>query len=106
MRDLFRHGYAATVTLQTEIKQAMRLPQVQAWYDLPEMEQSDEPDDRQDRAFTQALLNRHPLVSGFDPTDAEKVRAFASLQDITIAQERLQRLVVRLSSHSSSDIPS
>jgi len=96
MRDLFRHGYAATATLQKEAKQAMRLPQVQAWYDLPEMEQSDEPDDRQDRGFIHALLSRHPLVGGFDPADANLVRAFASLADITAAQARLQRLIVRL----------
>ena len=100
MRDLFRHGYAATVAIQKETKQALRLPQVQAWYDLPEMEQSDEPDDRPDRAFIRAQLRRHPLVGGFDPADADLVRAFTSLADITAAQARLQRLVRRLSPES------
>ena len=96
MRDLFRHGYAATVALQKEVKQAMRLPQVHAWYHLPEMEQSDEPDDRLDRAFIRAQLGSHPLIGGFDPAAAERVRAFASLADITSSQERLKRLVERL----------
>jgi hypothetical protein len=98
MRDLFRHGYAATENLQREIEQAMRLPQVHAWRQLPEMEQSDEPDDRLDRAFIHALLGRHPLLGGFDPADAGKVRAFASIEDITVARERLQRLIMRLNS--------
>lgn len=97
MRDLFRHGYAATVALQQEVKEAMGLPPVKAWYDLPEMEQSDEPDDRLDRAFMRAQLGRHPLVGGFDPANDRRVRAFASLADINAAQTRLQALIQRLS---------
>ncbi len=96
IRDLFRHGYAATVKLQAEVKEALRLPQVRAWYELPEMERSDEPDDRLDRTFIRAQLGRHPLVGGFDPADADRVRAFASLADIRAAESRLQRLVMRL----------
>lgn len=95
LRDLFRHGYAATLTLQTEIKAAMRLPQFRAWYELPEMERSDEPDDRLDRTFIRALLGRHPLVGGFEAVDENKVRAFASLGDIATVQARLQKLMAR-----------
>jgi hypothetical protein len=98
MRDLFRHGYAATLALQKEIKQALRLPQVHDWYHLPEMKQSDEPDDRLDRAFVRAQLGRHPLMGGFDQANADRVRAFASLADIAAAQTRLQRLILCLSS--------
>lgn len=101
MRDLFRHGYGATATLRQEIAQAMRLPLVQAWYQLPEMEQSDEPGDRLDRAFIRALLGRHPLLGGFDPADAGKVRAFASMADISTARARLQQLIPRLNSEGS-----
>lgn len=97
LRDLFRHGYAAAATLQQEVRQAMRLPQVRTWYDLPEMEHSDEPADRLDRAFIRAQLGRHPLLGGFDQADADRVRAFASLADLSAAQARLQRLIRRLS---------
>ena len=98
MRDLFRHGYAATVPLQQEIKQALRLPHFHEWYNLPEMEQSDEPDDRLDRAFIRAQLGRHPLVGGFDPSATDRMRAFANLAEISAAQTRLQRLIIRVSS--------
>ena len=93
MRDLFRHGYAATTTLQQETKQALHSPTVAAWYRLPEMEQSDEPDDRQDRAFFRALLGRPPLVGGYDPANADRVRAFASISDINLAQTRLGEII-------------
>lgn len=96
MRDLFRHGYAATTALQKEINQAMRSPRIDEWYHLPEMEQTDEPGDRLDRAFVCGLLNRHPLVGGFDQSNSDRVRAFASLAEITAAQTRLQRLIKRL----------
>ncbi len=97
LRDLFRHGYAATTALKTETRQALRLPEVLAWYELPDMEQSDEPDDRQDRAFIFALLSRHPLIGGFDPANADNLRAFSSLTDISVAQTRLHELITRLS---------
>lgn len=96
LRDLFRHGYAAVATLQQEVKQALRLPQVHAWYHLPEMEHSDEPADRLDRAFIRAQLGRQPLVGGFDPADADRVRAYAGRADITAARARLQQLCTRL----------
>jgi len=95
MRDLFRHGYSASRGLQQEVKQALGSPTLAAWYRLPEMEQSDEPDDRQDRAFFRALLGRPPLVGGFDPTNTDRVRAFASLNDINAAQARLGEIIDR-----------
>lgn len=98
MRDLFRHGYAAVRALRQEVEKAMRLPMVQAWYDLPELEQSDEPSDRLDRAFIRAQLGRHPLLGGFDPANAGRVRAFTSVADINAAQTRLQQLLSRLGS--------
>lgn len=97
MQDLFRHGFAATATLRHEIKQAMGLPQVHDWYELVEMDQSDEPFDRLDRAFVRGLLARQPLVGGYDQEDEETVRAFATLADIAAAQARLKRLIARLS---------
>lgn len=98
MQDLFRHGYAATAVLRDEVKKAMAVPQVKEWYDLLEMDQSDEPADRLDRAFVRALMARHPLVGGFDQAKEERVRAFATLADIKDSQARLKRLVARLSS--------
>ncbi|MCJ7602898.1 MAG: DUF6178 family protein, partial [Desulfobulbaceae bacterium] len=94
--DLFRHGFAATLELQQEVRQAMREPRFRAWYDLPDMEQSDEPGDRLERAFVTALLGRHPLRSGFDLAKAEDVKAFACLADIDAARVRLKSLVDRL----------
>lgn len=97
MQDLFRHGFAATAALREDVKQAMALPQVHEWYEQLEMDQSDEPFDRLDRAFIRALLARHPLVGGYDQEDEETVRAFATIADIAAAQARLKRLVARLS---------
>lgn len=96
LRDLFRHGYAASLALQQEIKQIMRRPQVLAWYDLPEMQRPDEPGDRLDYAFVSALLGRHPQLAGFDPDKPERVRPLASLADLTAVQARLERLAARL----------
>lgn len=93
MTDLFRHGYGATMVLQEEMKQAMAEPRLAEWYNLADTEQSDEPADRLERAFVAALLGRQPLRGGFDPGNAETVRAFASLAEIAATQTRLKRLV-------------
>jgi len=93
MTDLFRHGYGATMVLQEEMRQALAEPGFAAWYNLADTEQSDEPADRLERAFVAALMGRHPLRGGFDPGNAETVRAFASLAEIAAAQARLKRLV-------------
>jgi hypothetical protein len=94
--DLFRHGFAATLGLQQEVRQALREPRFHTWYNLAETEQSDEPGDRLERAFVTALLGRHPMRSGFDLANAEDVKAFACLVDINVAHVRLQRLVARI----------
>ncbi len=94
--DLFRHGFAATMSLQQEVRQALREPRFIAWYNLPETEQSDEPGDRLERAFVTALLGRHPLRSGFDLAKAESVEAFTCLADINVAHVRLKRLVAKI----------
>ena len=94
--DLFRHGFTATLGLQREVRLALREPRFHDWYNLPEMEQTDEPGDRMGRAFVTALLGRHPLRSGFDPDKAENVKAFASLADINGAHVYLKRLVSRI----------
>ena len=94
MTDLFRHGYAATTVLQDEARKALAEERNFAdWYNLADTEQSDEPADRLERAFVAALLGRQPLHGGFDPGNAETVRAFASLAEIAAAQVRLKRLV-------------
>jgi hypothetical protein len=94
--DLFRHGFAATLDLQQEARQALRDPLFSGWYNLPETEQSDEPGDRLERTFVTALLGRHPLRSGFDLDKAENIEAFSSLADINVAHVRLKRLVDRI----------
>ena len=94
--DLFRHGFAATLSLQQEMRQALREPRFSAWYNLPESGQSDEPGDRLERAFVTALLGRHPLRSGFDLAKAESVEAFTCLADINVAHVRLKRLVAKI----------
>jgi hypothetical protein len=94
--DLFRHGFSATMSLQREVHQALGDPRFQTWYNLPETEQSDEPEDRLERAFVAALLGRHPLRSGFDLEKAEQTGAFANLADINVAHFRLKRLIARI----------
>ncbi|MBU0482972.1 MAG: hypothetical protein KKB30_00460 [Proteobacteria bacterium] len=94
--DLFRHGFAATLSLRQEVQQAMQSPGFSDWYNLPETEQSDEPADRLERAFITALLKRHPLHSGFDPASAESVKAFANLAEINLAHTRLKKLIARI----------
>lgn len=94
--DLFRHGFAATLGFQKEVQQALREPEFHAWYNLAESKQSDEPVDRLERAFVAALLDRHPLRSGFDLAEAENVKAFASLAEINVAHVRLKRLVTQI----------
>jgi hypothetical protein len=91
--DLFRHGFAATLDLQKEVRKALTEPLFQAWYELSDVNQSDESGDRMARAFVAALLGRHPLRSGFDPARPEEVKAFARLADIDAARVRLNRLV-------------
>ena len=94
--DLFRHGFAATLGLQLEARQFLDKPQFRAWYNLAETNQSDEPGDRLERAFVTALLGRHPLCSGFNPAQAEEVKAFACLADIDAAHVRLKMIVARI----------
>lgn len=93
INDLFRHGFAETLDLQQEVKQAMEEALFNAWYDLSDAEQSDEPEDRLDRAFVSALLGRHPLRGGYDPVRAETVKAFTNIADIKAARARLKKLV-------------
>lgn len=94
--DMFRHGFAATLGLQKEVKQALREPEFHAWHSLAESKQSDEPVDRLERAFVVALLGRHPLRSGFDLAEAENVKAFSCLAEINVAHARLKRLVAQI----------
>jgi hypothetical protein len=94
--DLFRHGFAATLALQQEVRQALREPRFRAWYELSDTTQSDEPIDRLERAFVTALLGRHPLRSGFDLAKTENIKAFACLADINAAHVRLKRLVAQI----------
>ena len=101
--DLFRHGFAATLGLQKEVQQALREPHFRAWHDLPETNQSDEPADRLERAFVNALLGRHPLRSGFNLAQAESVKAFTCLDDINVAHVRLQRLVAQICRQSADN---
>ncbi|MFA7347833.1 MAG: DUF6178 family protein [Desulfurivibrionaceae bacterium] len=93
MTDLFRHGYGATMILQEDVRQALAEPRFAAWYNLADTEQSDEPADRLERAFVGALTRPQPLRGGFDPGNAETVKAFAGLAEIAVAQARLKRLV-------------
>lgn len=97
--DLFRHGVAATLALQQEMRQALTDARFRAWYDLPESRQSDEPGERLERAFVTALLGRHPMRSGFDQANPEKLKAFACLADIDVARLRLKRLIARICDH-------
>jgi hypothetical protein len=97
MTDLFRHGYGATLILQEEVRRALAESRFAAWYNLADTEQSDEPADRLERAFVAGLLNRHPLSGGFDPGNAESMRAFAHLEEIAAARARLKRLVSHFS---------
>ncbi|MDD3815061.1 MAG: DUF6178 family protein [Desulfocapsaceae bacterium] len=94
--DLFRHGFVATLGLQQEARKALLDPRFRSWYDLPEVQQSDEPGDRLERAFVAALLGRHPLRSGFDPAKTEDAKAFANLAEIAAAHLRLQQLVAQI----------
>ncbi len=94
--DLFRNGFAATMELQQEARRSLDRPQFRAWYDLTETNQSDEPGDRLERAFVTALLNRHPLYSGFNPAHAEEIKAFACRAEIAAAHVRLKKLVTRI----------
>ena len=98
LADLFRHGYGATMILQEEVRQALAEPRFAEWYNLPDTEQSDEPADRLERAFIAGLLGRQPLRGGFDPGNAETVRAFACLAEIAAAQARLTRLTAHFRS--------
>jgi len=94
--DLFRHGFAAIQDLQQEIRLALRDSVFRAWYELAEPRQSDDSDDRLDRAFVSALLKRHPLRGGFDLAKAEDVKAFACLAEIDAAHLRLKLLVANI----------
>jgi hypothetical protein len=98
--DLFRHGFGATLALQQEVRQALAEPGFSDWYNLAQSSQSDEPGDRQERAFVAALQGRHPLRGGFDLAHADKVKAFAALAEIDVAKVRLQRLLARISSQA------
>lgn len=98
--DLFRHGFAASQGLQHEIMQALRNPAFHSWYHLVEMQQSDDPNDRLERAFVSALLGRHPLQGGFNLAKVEEVKAFSCLLDIDVASERLKKLVACICNES------
>ncbi len=94
--DLFRHGFAATLGLRQEARQALCAPRFRAWYELADTNQSDDPGDRLERAFIAALLGHHPLRGGFALANPEQIKAFADLAEIDVARLRLQRLVARL----------
>lgn len=94
--DLFRHGFAVALELQKRARQALLSPRFSAWYELPEIEQSDESDDRLGRAFVCALLGRHPLCGGFAQAKSDDIKAFASLADIDEARVRLKQLVAQI----------
>jgi hypothetical protein len=96
IKDLFRQGFAETIGLQQDVKQAMDAPEFRDWYDLPDTEQSDESEDRLERAFVNALFGHHPLRGGFDPVRVEITKAFTCIAEIKEAHVRLQNLVARI----------
>ncbi|MBW6521560.1 MAG: hypothetical protein K0A99_11235 [Desulfoarculaceae bacterium] len=91
--DLFRHGFAAVQGLQKEARKALGDPLFRTWYELSDVNQSEESGDLMARAFVAGLLGRHPLCSGYDLARAGEVKAFACLAEIDAAHVRLQRLV-------------
>jgi hypothetical protein len=96
--DLFRHGFAACEDLQKKTKETLCRPCFQEWFELETAQQTEDSADLLDRAFVAAILNRHPLQSGFDFTRPEAVRAFSCLADLDVARVRLQRLAARICS--------
>lgn len=94
--ELFRHGFAATLTLQKQLQEAMGQPRFRDWYNLADTNQSDEPGDRLERGFVSALRGRHPLRGGIDPARDDGVMAFACLAEINVARDRLKRLSARI----------
>ncbi len=94
--DLFRHGFAATRSIQQEARKALTEPLFRTWYELAVVDQSDESSDRLARAFVAALLGHHPLHSGYDPALPEEVKAFTSLADIAAARARLHGIVAHI----------
>ena len=91
---LFQHAHQAVVPLQRAAVQLAADPIVHAWLNLATVPEDDP--ETADRTFLAALANPRPLWGGSEPLKPESKRAFASLEQLTAAERRLQDLGARL----------
>jgi hypothetical protein len=96
LADLFRHGHREVAALQRATKALAADPILRSWIDRATPEGDEYTDDRADRAFVRALLAARPLLSGIDPQQPEKARAFARREELAAAEARLDRIAKRL----------
>lgn len=96
--ELFRHGVAACLVVQKQVKMALLDPQFKGWFELQIPEQSEDSGDLLDRAFIQAMLGKHPLWAGFDFSQPDAVKGFACRADIHDAKQRLADIVAHICS--------
>lgn len=94
--ELFKHGFAASLEVQKQVKSALEKPEFREWFELATAKQSEDAGDLLDRAFITALLGRHPLWGGFDMAKPDAVKAFAGRKDLTAATLRLQQVVTHI----------
>ncbi len=94
--DLFRQGYQESVPLQKRAGVMARDPVVAAWLQKVETEADDYSEDKRDRAFVQGLLHVPIMLAGTDALKPTSSRAFASREDVTMAERRLDALNKRL----------
>jgi len=90
LRDLFRHGHAATAELARAARALAADPVLASWLDKVEPEGNEYTDERRDRAFLRALIQPKPLYAGLDLVAPDRARAFGSRKDLREAEARLE----------------
>lgn len=95
--DLYRQGHQQLVPLQKRAGTAANDPVFKVWLDKPSDEREDYEQDRADREFVQTLLRTPPRLAGETTVGSSKPRAFATLDDIKQATDRLTAIIERVS---------
>jgi hypothetical protein len=94
--EVFKHGVAASLVLQNQVKVALKNLQFKQWFELDTADQSEDSGDLLDRAFVQAILGNHPLWSGFEFSKPDAVKGFGCRADIHKAMQRLDDLLAHI----------
>lgn len=92
LRELFKHGFQATLEVHLAALRLAEDPVMKLWLEKHESEKDDYSEERRDRAFVTALISPRPLWAGWDVTNPDRTKGFGSIADVEVGLTRLHQI--------------